>query len=196
MKLSAKCSHDHSVSTVNVTDDREAHPKFWVAAIVKIRTEKSTGKKLQSLGIENWVPTQWEVHQWSDRKKKVERVVIPMIVFIRAEKNSIKELAYHSFIHKLVTAPGERTPSIIPDEQIENLRFMLKQSEVQVEMRDHIFRTGDNVRIIRGPLKGLEGEICNVEPDKSMVAILIDYLGYACISIDKSDLEAKGGTII
>ena len=191
MKLSAKCSHDHSVSTVNVTDDREAHPKFWVAAIVKIRTEKSTGKKLQSLGIENWVPTQWEVHQWSDRKKKVERVVIPMIVFIRAEKNSIKELAYHSFIHKLVTAPGERTPSIIPDEQIENLRFMLKQSEVQVEMRDHIFRTGDNVRIIRGPLKGLEGEICNVEPDKSMVAILIDYLGYACISIDKSDLETK-----
>ena len=192
MKLSAKCSHDHSVSTVNVTDDREAHPKFWVAAIVKIRTEKSTGKKLQSLGIENWVPTQWEVHQWSDRKKKVERVVIPMIVFIRAEKNSIKELAYLSFIHKLVTAPGERTPSIIPDEQIENLRFMLKQSEVQVEMREHIFRTGDNVRIIRGPLKGLEGEICNVEPDKSMVAILIDYLGYACISIDKSDLEAKG----
>ena len=188
---SGKCQNEHSLSTVDVTDDREACSKHWVAALVQMRSEKAVGKKLQAMGIENWVPTQWEIHQWSDRKKKVERVVIPMIVFVHVEKQAIKELAYHSFIHKLVTAPGERTPSIIPDEQIENLRFMLKQSEVQVEMRDHVLKTGDYVRIVRGPLKNLEGEICNVEPGKSTVAILIDTLGYACINIDKSDLEAK-----
>lgn len=183
------CYSERLVSTVNGTGDREAHPKCWVAALVQVRSEKAVGKKLQTLGIENYVPTQWEIHQWSDRKKKVERVVIPMIVFIRVEKAAIKNLVYHSFIHKLVAAPGQRIPAIIPDVQIENLKFMLKQSEAPVEMRDHLFQTGDQVRIVRGPLKGLEGELCKVESDKSMVTILIECLGYACVSIDKGDLE-------
>ena len=178
----------HHVSTVDVTDDREAHPKHWVAALVQMRSEKSVGKKLHDMGIENFVPTQSEIHQWSDRKKKVERVAIPMIVFIRAEEKIIKELTYHPFIHKLLTAPGERTPAIIPDVQIENLKFMLRQSESQVEIKERIFKTGDHIRIIRGPLKDLEGELCKVETDKPMVAVLIDSLGYACISIDKADI--------
>lgn len=185
----AEVLHDeHLGSTVNGTDDREAHSKRWVAALVQVRSEKAVGKKLEVLGIENWVPTQMEVHQWSDRKKKIERVVIPMIVFIRTEESAIKSLAYHSFIYKLVTLPGQKTPTIIPDSQIENLRFMLKQTETPVEMKERIFKTGDHVRIVRGPLKDLEGELCMVEADKPMVAILIDSLGYACVSIDKSDL--------
>ena len=182
---------DHSISTVDVTDDRGAYPKHWVAALVQVRSEKSVGKKLQDMGIENYVPTQIEIHQWSDRKKKVERVVIPMIVFIRAEEKVIKEVAYHSCIHKLVTAPGQRTPAIIPDAQIENLKFMLGQAEAQVEVKDRVFRTGDHVRVVRGPLKDLEGELCKVETEKPMVAVQIDCLGYACISIDKADLEVK-----
>ena len=178
-----------SESSVDGIDEREAHPKHWVAALVQVRSEKAVGRKLQSLDIENYVPTQWEIHQWSDRKKKVERVVIPMIVFIRAEKADIKRLILHPFIHKLLTYPGQNTPTIIPDAQIENLKFMLRQSETQVEMMDRIFKTGDRVRIARGPLKDLEGELCRVESEKSMVAIQIECLGYACVNIDKSDLE-------
>ena len=132
-----------SESSVDGIDEREAHPKHWVAALVQVRSEKAVGRKLQSLDIENYVPTQWEIHQWSDRKKKVERVVIPMIVFIRAEKADIKRLILHPFIHKLLTYPGQNTPTIIPDAQIENLKFMLRQSEAQVEMMDRIFKTGD-----------------------------------------------------
>ena len=175
-------------STVNVTDDREAYPKHWVAALVQVRTEKSVSKKLQALGIESWVPTQTEMHQWSDRKKKVERVVIPMIVFIHVQETAIKELAYQPFIHKLLTAPGQRTPAIIPDVQIESLRFMLGQSEVQVDIKDRVLKTGDHVRIVRGPLKNLEGELCKVESEKQTVAVQIDGLGYACINIDKADI--------
>lgn len=183
--------HDsYHVSTVNVTDDREAYPKCWVAALVQVRTEKSVSKKLQSLGIETWVPVQSEIHQWSDRKK-IERVVIPMVVFIHVEKSAIKELAYHSFIHKLLTAPGQRIPAIIPDAQIESLKFMLGQAKAQVEIRERIFKTGDHVSIVRVPLKGLEGELCKVEAEKPMVAVQIDSLGYACISIDKADILLK-----
>ena len=92
-------------SSAHGTDDREAHPKHWVAALVQIRSEKAVGKRLTDLQIENYVPTQWELHQWSDRKKKVERVIIPMIVFIHADKDTIKKLILHSFIHKFISYP-------------------------------------------------------------------------------------------
>ncbi len=189
MATNDKRLSEFSETSVDGTDGREAHPKHWVAALVQVRSEKAVGKRLQDLDIENYVPTQWEIHQWSDRKKKVERVVIPMIVFIREEKSKIKKLVFHSFIHKLLTYPGQNTPTIIPDAQIESLKFMLHQSEAQVEMMDRVFKTGDRVRIARGPLKDLEGELCRVESEKSMVAIQIECLGYACVNIDKSDLE-------
>ena len=177
-----------SITAANGTDDREAHPKHWIAALVQVRSEKAVGKKLQDLHFENYVPTQWEIHQWSDRKKKVERVIIPMIVFIRTDKAGIRQLITPSFIYKLISYPGQNSPAIIPDDQIERLKFMLKHAESTIEMRDHIFKTGDTVRIIRGPLKDLEGELCRVDSGKSMVAVQIECLGYACVNIDKSDL--------
>lgn len=178
-------------STVNVTDDREAYPKRWVAALVQVRTEKSVSKKLQALGIENWVPVQSEIHQWSDRRKKVERVVIPMIVFIHATDDIISRLVYYPFIHKLLSNPGQRTPAVIPDVQINNLKFILGQSEAQVDVRNRVLKTGDHVRIVRGPLKDLEGELCKVDQDRPVVAVRIECLGYACISIDKADIVVE-----
>ena len=118
-----------------------------------------------------------------------------MIVFIREEKAKVRRLILHPFIHKLLTYPGQRTPTVIPESQIENLKFMLRQSEAQVEMLDRVFQTGDRVRIVRGPLQGLEGELCRIESEKPAVAIQIECLGYACVNIDKSDLELVEGTI-
>ena len=178
-----------SVTAVNGTDGREALPERWVAALVKIRSEKAVAKKLLDLEIENYVPTQWEVHQWSDRRKKVERVVIPMVVFVRTDAVTRKRLITYSFIHKLLSLPGKNTPAIIPDHQMDRLKFMLHHADAPVEMHEHVFQTGEQVRIVRGPLKGLEGELCRVENDKPMVAVRVECLGYACVSIEKSDLE-------
>ena len=178
-----------SATTANGTEGREAVSKRWVAALVKARNEKAVSKRLQDMMIDNYVPTQWEVHQWSDRKKKVEVVVIPMIVFVHADMGTAKRLITQPFIYKLITYPGKTAPAIIPDAQIDRLKFMLHHAESVVEMHDHVFQTGQQVRIARGPLKGLEGELCRVESDKPMVAVRIECLGYACISIEKSDLE-------
>ena len=68
METTANEKISHSVASVNGTDDREAHPKYWVATLVQVRSEKAVSKKLDGLKIENYVPTQKEIHQWSDRK--------------------------------------------------------------------------------------------------------------------------------
>ena len=166
-----------SQSPVNGTDDREARPKRWIAALVQVRSEKAVGEKLTRLGIENYVATQWEIHQWSDRKKKVERVVIPMVVFVHADVKTERRLRTYTYIYKLVSYA-----------QIERLKYMLHHAETTVEMMDQSFEVGDTVHIARGPLKGLEGELCYIDPDKPMVAIRIECLGYACVNISKNDI--------
>ena len=178
-----------SESSVDGIDEREAHPKHWVAALVQVRSEKAVGRKLQSLDIENYVPTQWEIHQWSDRKKKVERVVIPMVVFVRVDEATERTLRMQSFIRKILTYPGQKATAVIPDDQIDRLKFMLKQADSPVELMPENLRVGDRVRIVRGALKGLEGELCKSVPEKSMVAIRIDGLGYACVSVSVGDLN-------
>lgn len=178
-----------SDSFVNGINDGEAYPKRWVAALVQMNCEKKVAAKLDKMGIANYVPVQHEEHQWSDRKKKVDRVVIPMVVFVRLAQNEEDEFRKLSFIFKFITYPGSKelaTP--IPDEQIENLKFLLHNADAKVSIVENL-KVGDKVRLVRGPMKGLEGELGYVEENKPIVVIRIDGLGYACVSIEKINLE-------
>ena len=175
-------------SFANGTNDREAHPKFWMAALVQMNCERKSADKLSKLGITNYVPIQEEVHQWSDRRKKITRVVIPMVVFVRVdeiERNIVRDL---SFIYKLITYPGQSQPAIIPDSQISNLQFMVDNSKDQIVFKESSLCIGDTIQVIRGPLKGLTGAVCQTEDKKLMVAVRLDFLGYACVNIPITDI--------
>lgn len=178
----------HNDSLVNGTNDREACPKRWIAVLVKMNTEKKVSEQLNKLNIENYVPTQIEIHQWSDRKKKVNRIVIPMVVFVYLSEEEEKQLLKYSFILKILSYPGQKGTAIIPEDQIERLKYMLKHADSKVELTNNVYKLGGKVQIARGPLKNLIGELCYVEQNKSMVAIRIESLGFACVNISKSDV--------
>lgn len=174
-------------SFVNGTNDREAHPKRWVAALVHTNCEKKVATKLEKLGIENYVAIQTEEHQWSDRKKKIDRIVIPMVVFVRLEKDEEDSFRRLPLILKFITYPGAKelaTP--IPDNQIEQLRFLLEHSESPVTFCNNI-EIGDAVRIVKGPLKGFTGYCCGMS--NSEIAIHLALLGYATTHIPKDYIE-------
>lgn len=181
--------NSYAESLVNGTNDREAYPKRWVAALVQMNCEKKAATFLNKVGYETYIPTQLEVHQWSDRKKKIDRVVIPMVVFVRLAQNEEDEFRRLSFILKFITYPGSKelaTP--IPDEQIEMLKLLLHNADAKVSIVENL-KVGDRVRLVRGPMKGLEGELSYIEENKPIVAIRIDGLGYACVSVEKINLE-------
>ena len=174
-------------SFVNGTNDREAYPKRWVAALVHTNCEKKVATKLEKLGIENYVAIQTEEHQWSDRKKKIDRIVIPMVVFVRLAKNEEDEFRRLPFIMKFIAYPGaEELATPIPDEQIEQIQFLLKHSESPVTFSAHI-EIGDAVRVVKGPLKGFIGYCCGAS--NSEVAIHLDMLGYATMHLAKDCIE-------
>ena len=62
------------------TGEGVAHSKRWYVALVRMHHEKKVAERLDKMGIENFVPVQQEVHQWSDRRKVVESVLLPMMV--------------------------------------------------------------------------------------------------------------------
>ena len=179
-------------SFVNVTNDREAYPKRWIAVLVQVNCEKKTATRLGKVGYETYIPTQQEVHQWSDRKKKVDRLIMPMVVFVRATVREEEWLRDQSYIYKLLALPGsdedkKKFASPIPDYQIERLKFLLENAETEVTIVSN-FKVGDSVRVVSGPLKGLEGVVSEADEKSSVVGIQIDGLGYACIKIAKNYL--------
>ncbi len=179
-------------SLVNGTNDREAYPKRWVAVIVQANCEKKTATRLGKTGYETYIPVQQEIHQWSDRKKKVARLIIPMVVFVRATVIEEEWLREQSFIHKLLALPGsdeyrKRFATPIPDNQIERLKFLLENAESKVAIVSNLY-VGDAVHVTSGPLKGLEGVVSEADEKSSIVGIRIDGLGYACVKIAKNHL--------
>ncbi len=177
-----------SVSSSNVTDEHVVHPKFWVAALVQMNCEKKAAEKLNLLGYETFLPTQKETHNWSDRKKTIERIVIPMIIFIHTAKNDLAKIRNLSFIHKLLTLPGAKeiaTP--IPDEQIDSLKYLLVNADSPVIVTSDL-KLGDRVQIIRGALKGYKGLLCVLKENHNAVAIRINGLGYAYVTIAREDI--------
>ena len=169
----------------------QTQTKYWVAALVKMNTEKKVSTLLSKLGYHNYVPTQTVVRQWSDRKKKIERVVIPMVVFVWVDKEEENNLRKHSFVHKFISYPGQREAAIIPNEQIQKLKFMLNHADSAVEFSDNIYKIGDEVEIVRGPLKGLYGELCYAEEGKPMVGIYLNLLGYSYVNVDINDISRR-----
>lgn len=169
------------------TNDRGAHPKRWVATLVQMNCEKKVAAKLDKMGIANYVPTQKEVHNWSDRRKVIHRVVIPSIVFVRISQDAEDEFRRLSYIRSIIKNPGAKeiaTP--IPDKQIEQIQFLLKHSESPVIFSAHI-EIGDAVRIVKGPLKDFIGYCCGMS--HSDIAIYLYLLGYAMTHISNSDIK-------
>ena len=179
-------------SLVNGTNDREAYPKRWIAVLVQVNCEKKTATRLGKVGYETYIPTQQEVHQWSDRKKRVDRLIMPMVVFVRATVREEEWLRDQSYIHKLLALPGsdedkKKFATPIPDNQIERLKFLLEKAETEVTFVSN-FKVGDSIRVISGPLQGLEGVVSEADKKSSIVGIQIDGLGYACVKIAKNYL--------
>lgn len=175
----------------------QAEKGSWYVAIVNPRHEKSVARKLDEAGIENFVAIQRELHLWQNgRKRTVDRVVIPSIVFIRTteqERLRLVTLPYilRFMVDRAATAPdGLRRPAAtIPDIQMQRLRFMLGQIDSPVEFRPTPYRVNDTVRVIRGQLKGLEGSVMQNSDGTHTLLVGLSILGGAAVRIDPTDVE-------
>ena len=138
--------------------------KSWLAAYVRLYHEKKTRDRLTAMGIESFLPVQEEIHQWSDRRKKIERVVIPMMIFVHVDPAERAEVLTLSSVSRYMVLRGQSSSPLAPGEQ---------------------------VRVIKGPLAGLEGELVTID-GKSKVAVRLDMLGCAHVDMPVGFVERVG----
>lgn len=178
-------------------DDAVGVPDLkWFVAIVNSRHEKSVADKLHKINVETYVATQPEVRVWANgRRKKINRVVIPSMVFIRCtevERRNLVTLPYINrfLVNRSAESGGLNKPiAVINDAEIEKLRFILGNSESPVLFMPTEFRINDNVRVIRGNLRGLEGEIRKNFDGTHSLVVSLSLLGGATVIIHPLDVE-------
>ncbi|MBQ8968551.1 MAG: UpxY family transcription antiterminator [Bacteroidaceae bacterium] len=170
----------------------------WFVAFVGHNTEKACRDRLQKLGYEAFVASQEEEHHWANgRKRKIERILISTIIFVRAseaERRTIVKLPYiHAFLTDKAGRPTEagiRPLAVIPDKQMDMLRFMLYQSERPVEFVATPLSVGDHIHVLRGAMAGLQGEVVTLcDGAEPRIGVRIDFLGYATLHISPEDVE-------
>ena len=194
---------DYSVSNAKATANVQnacaggVPGRKWFVALVRNKYERKCRDMLLELGYEAFVASQQEIHVYHCRKRhKVERIVIPAIVFLHAtEKERLQAmkqcpLIYHFLTNKALVANdlGRHPYAVVPDYQMEQLRFMLYHAESQVNFTDHPLHVGERIRIVRGQLKGFEGNVMHSDNTTYVVACL-DFLGCAMVTVSPNDIE-------
>lgn len=186
-----------STATYVVDDAVGVAKSYWFVAIVNHNSEKSASEKLEKLEIRHYLPVQTELRVWKNgRKSKVDRVVIPSTIFIYCTEQQRKEIVGLPFINRFMTNKADsingsvnKPLAIIPEAQIENLKFMLGQSETPVCFLETNYKIGDLVKIRRGQLRGLEGSIYRTCDNKTHLIVSLDILGCASVDISPNDIE-------
>jgi transcription antitermination factor NusG len=157
----------------------------WFVLYTKPKFEKKVYGQLLEKNIESFLPLQEVVKQWSDRKKKVEEPLFPGYVFIHSnEKERLLSLGTIGVV-KCINFKGRL--AVVNDFEIENIKKLLafgKMLEVHSSMA-----IGTRVKIIRGPLNGMEGLLTEVRGGKRFTISIEDLTSSISIEIPIEDLE-------
>ena len=78
---------------------------------------------------------------------------------------------------------------IVPDKQMNDFMFLLDFSDSTVEVINEELKRGDRVRVIKGPLIGLEGELLRIKGHKRVIVRLEGVVSVATSYIPGSFLE-------
>jgi len=137
----------------------------WIAVYTKSRHEKVVIQELENKNIEAYCPIFKERRQWSDRKRWVEFPLFRSYVFAKIElKNSLYILQAMG-VHHIIKFQGNI--SIIPDEIIQNIKSMI-DGGFTVEQVEY-FVKGDEVIVVDGPLKGMDGIVVKIKNENKLV---------------------------
>ncbi len=150
----------------------------WHAIYVHSRAEKKVHSELSRKGIESFLPLQRRLRQWSDRKKWVEMPLISGYVFVHITRADYDQVLQIENVMQYVRFEGKA--AVIRDQDIETLKRMLGQQEVEVEITRDELLPGMLVEIITGPMMGLKGELVSFRGNNK-VALRILPLGFTIL---------------
>ena len=156
---------------------------FWYAARTRYGQELKVRDRLVREGVEHFIPT---VPAEGPRK---EKAAINNLVFLKATKAEALDLANTGVIPvKYIIDCATRTLLVVPEKQMEDFRRVLDLSLDEGGLMEQPLSLGDRVKVVKGPLKGVEGHVIEFQGRYYVVVSLLDSL-FARARVPKSWLE-------
>ena len=179
------------INSGGVPGGRELH---WYAAYTRPNREFAVKEQLDKLEVENFLPTEESLRETPSGRKKVRVPLIHGMIFIRTDKTTSFSLINEHFLRIVYLKDIEgRHSLIVPDKQMADFMLVLNVAANGVEVLNKNLRPGDRVRVIQGPLAGLEGELIRIHGHKRVVIRLAGVISIATSYIPPSCLERIGG---
>lgn len=156
----------------------------WYAAYTSARHEKRVAEQLRERAVEFLLPLYETVRRWKNGRVRLQLPLFPGYVFVHiALKDRLKVLKLPSVV-RLVGFDGQPLP--LSDAEVEAIQSCLNRG---TKLLPHPFLTiGRHVRVLRGPLEGLEGIIVRKKGQLRFVISLELIQRSVCTEIEQGDL--------
>ena len=117
----------------------------WYVLHTKPRSEKKVEQQLLSLGINAYCPTRSEFKLWSDRKKKIDKPVLPSMVLVKIEDKDINRVFESPLVVRYMFWMGKR--AVVRESEIDILRKYLEGSYRLISSNSSSINIGDNFEL-------------------------------------------------
>jgi transcription antitermination factor NusG len=159
----------------------------WYAVSTKSRQEKVVASMLDYLEVANLLPLVKEEHRWSDRKQMVAMPLFQGYVFVRITPSGEFQLRVLKVPGVVDFVRSRSGPLPIPDREIEDVRAVLSHG---VGCSPYPFlKAGDRVRVMRGPLAGIEGTLIRSGSQSKLVISIEMIQRSVAASVAEFDVE-------
>lgn len=134
----------------------------WFVLYTKPNFEIKVANSINSIGIEAYCPVYKQIKQYSDRKKKIIKPLIPSYIFLKiSEENRNKVFTIPGVVRYLFWL-GK--PAQVKEKEIELLKGNLNDNYDEVLISK--LTKGNEYTIPSGPLKGRTGTVLDVLKNK------------------------------
>jgi len=137
----------------------------WYAVRTRSRFEAVTAAALRDKGFIEFLPVWRSRRRWSDRVKELDLPLFPGYVFCRFSARDPYPVLNSPGVVHIVSAGAKLIP--IEDREIEGVRTICAAGVPAHPWTEVI--AGQRLKIVRGPLKGVEGTLVSVKDQYRLV---------------------------
>lgn len=145
--------------------------KKWFVIYTKVNQEIKVAEQLNLIGISSYCPTVKIVKQYSDRKKKILKPLIPSYVFVFIEEAKRNDVFSVLGVVRYMFWLGK--PALVREREIELMKYYLNGKYQEVLLSN--FKKGQFHRISEGVFTGKIGQV--IEVQKNKIRLQLEGLG-------------------
>lgn len=158
----------------------------WYAARTRYGQEIGVRDRLDALGIQNFIPT---TQSRNYRGKMREKPVVNNLVFLRTTKSKACDLkVFFGLPVNYISDAANHCMLVVPDKQMEDFIKVFQATDTEGGLVKDTVAPGERVRVISGPLSGVEGQVLDVAGEHYLIVGLCG-LVYARTKISRSCLQ-------